>query len=228
MVWLGHSIRISDNFLIISDTKMRQRFQDIKNKLCNVYQYIGDTNIRMKIWKTYVSPIVDWYIPVLFIKPHHDQATANKIEVFVHQTLCWTLKVSRSAPRTQVLENAAERPVKFRVMATAARLRTFAPRTDEELRKGSTAEYASTMGLRSGKTKNAAVKEFPNTEAKDLGDRMHILNDKYQKLPKELVDSFDRDSASYKKFDPEQARKWAKVANGIVQYHANRRRHNTL
>ena len=207
---------------------MQQRFQDIKNKLSNVYQYIGDINIRMKIWQTYISPIVDWCIPVLFTKPIHDWATANEIEVFVHQTLCWTLKVSRSAPRIQVLENAAVRPVKFRVKALAAKLRIHAPRTDKELKEGSTAEYASTMGLRSGKVKNAAVKEFPKAEMKDLGDRMHILNDLYGKLPKEYVDSFDRDSPDYKKFDAGNARKWAKIANGIVRYHSNRRRHETI
>ena len=33
---------------------------------------------------------------------------------------------------------------------------------------------------------------------------------------------------SYKKFNPEEARKWVKEMNGLIQYRANRRRHNSI
>ena len=107
--------------------------------------------------------------------------------------------------------------------AAAAKLTAHAPRTDAELKAGSTAEYASTMTLRGGKQKSAAVKEYPNAKAKDIGDRMHILSNLHAKLPESYKDQFNRDKAAHRKFDKDEARKWARIANGIVSFHANKR-----
>ena len=167
MVWLGHSLKISDGFLILTESRMRQRFQDVKNKLSNAFQYIKCEGVRMKVWKTYIAPIIEWFTPTLFLKPYHSLASSNEIEIFQQLTLSWAMKVSRNAPRDQMDQYAAERSVKYQVKAAAAKLTAHAPRTDAELKAGSTAEYASTMTLRGGKQKSAAVKEYPNAEAKD-------------------------------------------------------------
>ena len=173
MVWLGHSIKINDlGYLLLTETRMRQRFGDVRNKLSNVYQYIGDVGIRMKIWKTYISPVIDWFAPVAFTKPYHDMACANELEVFQQQTLCWAMKVSRNAPRREVDDIACERPVKYRCMTIAARLSEYAHRTDAQLTVGSTATYASEMTLRGGKRKNAAVEKWPAAKRMNIGDRV--------------------------------------------------------
>ena len=95
--------------------------------------------------------------------------------------------------------------------------------------EGSTATYASEMSLRGGKRKNAAVQKWPAAEQKDIGDRMHILAHEIQNLPEEFVAKFDKkNDDTYAKFDAKEARKWARITNGLIQYRANRRRHDTV
>ena len=230
MVWLGHSIRVTEaGHLAFTETRMRQRFADVRNKISNVFQYIGDIGIRMKIWKTYVSPVIEWFCPLAFTKPHHMLASSNELEVFQQLTLCWTMKVSRFAPRIEVDETACERPTKMRCMMIAARLTELAARSTVDMARGSTAEYASTMSLRGGKTKAAEVCRWPAVDNRDIGDRMFVLANIYEELDPEILAKFDKkDKDNHRKFDPVDARKWARVTNGLVRYRANRRRHETL
>ena len=114
-------------------------------------------------------------------------------------------------------------------MTIAARLSKYASRTDEQLTVGSTATYASEMALRGGRTKNAAVQKWPAAEQKDIGDRMHILAHEIENLPDEFKAKFDKKNEdTYAKFNAKEARKWAKITNGLVQYRANRRRNDTV
>ena len=71
------------------------------------------------------------------------------------------MRVSCLAPRTEVDETACERPTRMRCMMIAVRLTKPAARSTVDMARWSTAEYASTMSLRDGKTKAADVCRWP-------------------------------------------------------------------
>ena len=188
MTWLGYTIKLSEQgHLILSDTRMIQKMAELRNKVSNVFQYVGSLAIRMKIFKTYISPIIEYFAPIMFFRPIHALSSANQLEVFQHQMLCWTLKVGRSAPRKDVNLIACETPVRLKCMKIASRLAELTPRTHAELNEST--DTSAAMRLRGGKTTRAS--QWPNADPRDFGDRIFLLQQALQQTPAADIAPFD-------------------------------------
>ena len=88
-VWLGYSLKLhNDGRLEFSDKRMKERFKYAVSLAKSIFQYVRSIFIRWRIFKVYISPIIDWFIPVIALKPRHELAAANEVEQFQHNMLC--------------------------------------------------------------------------------------------------------------------------------------------
>ena len=59
----------------------------------DIFQMLKNT--YTKVYKTHVAPIIDWFIPTVFLLRHDPLATANIIEVFQQRMLTMAIGASR-------------------------------------------------------------------------------------------------------------------------------------
>ena len=74
-----------DAFLVLTENRMKQRFADAEKKMLDCFQYISSLKIRRRIWQVYISPIIEWFLPVIMTRPNHTLASANAAEVYQHR-----------------------------------------------------------------------------------------------------------------------------------------------
>ena len=99
--WLGYSLKITvDHRLIFTDTKVLARFKRTLGMARSVFQYVSSMYVRWRIFRVYISPIIEWYLPVVAHKPRHELAWNNILESFQHQMLALVTGASTKASTT--------------------------------------------------------------------------------------------------------------------------------
>ena len=125
-VWLGYSFHFADDlFLHMTTSKMNQRFESSRRMILDIFQYVRSPIVRRLIYQVYVSPIVDWFLPVVMTSPSHDLAKANKCASYQHDILALVIDVCRNCSAADLHEKLAVKPVHFKLREMAARLSNF-------------------------------------------------------------------------------------------------------
>ena len=132
--WLGYTLELTtQHYLKFTETNMIGKFYEAKRNLENIYQYLTDEYTKLQIWKIYISPIVEWFLPCIAHKKRHGLTQNNRIESFQLQTLCLALRASTKIGTVKIDEIAYIRPVKFRLLTMGSRLAEHVPRSATEL-----------------------------------------------------------------------------------------------
>ena len=102
-VWLGYSLRAELHggltYMEISDKKAKQKIEHCKRMLENVFQYTKDVTVRWRLYKVYICPIIECYLPTYF---NHQWDKRHPIAVFQHKCLCAIISVKTMSPITAV------------------------------------------------------------------------------------------------------------------------------
>ena len=204
-IWLGYSLKLTDDgFLLLTQTKMNQRFETCRRLVQDPFQYIEDTSMHRKIFMIYVSPVIDWFLPVVMLEPVHELARANKCGKFQHDMLSMVFNVSRNCSAEKLFEIAAVKPISFKLRETAVRLSKFVARDHDDIFLGpQKTNPGGQMSLRSGKSKTVIA--WFGAEKRDLGDRIYMLAHEYKNLPRETIEKYDPTSANALSFDVKKA-----------------------
>ena len=189
----------------------------------SIFQTLSNTYTRWKVYKTYVAPIIDWFIPTIFLLRHDPLAAANKIEVFQQRMLTLATGASRCTNRDEVNHNARERPVKLKCLILADKLSTFFYRDVAEMMASENSVVGNQpMRLRSGANKHDRL--WAGTEKQDFGDRVYILKHKFDALPEEEKTLHKSGAPGTLPFDPTEVDRWAKISNRKTKQRIERRR----
>ena len=116
ITWLGYSIKFTDDFfLIFTESKMDKRFFKVKNLMNDSFQYLEPVYIRWKIWRIYLSPVLEWYLPAFMSDPSmrlDSTRPANKLEIFQQACLARVLGVPPTVCREKLNCILGEKSVK--------------------------------------------------------------------------------------------------------------------
>ena len=220
-IWLGYSFHLSDDgFLNLTPSRMNQRFETSRRIINDVFQYVHSPAVRRRIYQVYISPVVDWFLPVIMTMPIHDLAKANKCATFQHDVLAKVLRVSRNCAADKLHENLAVKTVWYKSREMASRLSKFISRDHDAIYLGdqTSGPEAGNMRLRSGKTKS--VIPWAGADKRDLGDRIYILAHEFNEIDDSIKDKYNKSSPNRQIFDLKAALVWARKTNASIQKRA--------
>ena len=87
-VWLGYSIKLVEGRRVLfTDSKLLGRMIKTTNLACSVFQYLKSVFVRWRVYKVYIAPIIEWYLPTMAHKPRTAGSRANILESFQHRVL---------------------------------------------------------------------------------------------------------------------------------------------
>ena len=216
--WLGYTLELTtQHYLKFTETNMIGKFYEAKRNLENIYQYLSDEYTKLQIWKIYIAPIIEWFLPCIAHKKRHELAQNNKIESFQLQTLCLALRASTKIGTTKINEVACIRPVKLRLLTMGSRLAKHVPRAAAELMTTQPNQVNSAYGLRSGMQQRHCV--WTNAEFKNFTDQIIILKEEFKNTDERLLGRFQRDSRHRVKFNKHEIRSTISSLNSQVRSH---------
>ena len=115
-------------------------------------QYLSNPFTKWRIYRVYIAPVIDWFLPVVFGKRKHDLQKANDLESFQHKCLCDIFNATINISRTGLEKAVGERSILLKTQVLASRLAKYVSRKDNEMRRGTDAlnESIIQMNLRGG------------------------------------------------------------------------------
>ena len=199
-VWLGQSLKlVAENYLIITENRMKQRFMDVAKKVDDLFQYERSPLIRRKVYMVYVRPTIEWFLPVIMTKSQRELATSNAIEVFQQKMLAKIFGLPSTVSRHALNKHAAEPSVKEKVITIANRLSRHYPRDSKYLQYGNAnVAIAQAQPLQMRNRNVVRLNFWKNMDKKDFGDQVTFLQSKILENSTNL------------KFDLKRALTWAK------------------
>ena len=217
--WLGYSLKITqDHRLMFTETKMLARFKRTLGMVRSVFQYVSSLYVRWRIYKVYISPIIDWYLPVIAHKPRHALAQNNSVESFQHQLLALVTGASTSASTKGLEQVCEEPPVSFKLRRLCSRLDQYVFRnpTVPGAQLSQPLQHEERV-LRSGV--RVIEKDPVLTDRKDFGDNIYLLAKEF------ASDTASRDKYVRNKgrnrekrdFDIQGVQNWVKTCNSEIQ-----------
>ena len=121
-VWLGYSLCLKDDDLRFDNTKFEKKKNEIRKYVREIFQYSPTISIRRKIFITYISPIIDYYLPSLIMT---NQNRVNDLEKFQKEILKKVLGVPFSCPGNQVERVLKIDPVQIRLYKACNRYKNY-------------------------------------------------------------------------------------------------------
>ena len=213
-VWLGYSLKLNYRygvyFLDFSDDKIDSKIKSCKRMLSTVFQYTNNITIRYKVYKTYISPIIECFIAADIAS---SDLTRSKLEKFHHFAICKVLNVPLTSPIIEAREALNEQAYLTRKCIIANRLFNYI--TDEN------DHYSILRTLKNGK-------DIYGYKGKPIGkgdyiDKLFSLKKTWEKLEDSDLENLP--------FDPTKAKEAAKgirkdVAKAIVKRKREENKHN--
>jgi len=205
--WLGYSFGFDENLnLVFTETKMKKSFNKVKLMMFDVFQYVDSIYVRWKIYRIYISPVIEWYIPTIITDPGMKQDSfrpSNTIEIFQQMCLAEVLGVTPNVSRDELNEIMCEKSVKTKVGIVANRLAGFCER-DLNMLKWANGIIPQGFGTRSLRQ---IQPRWDGVEKGDLGDWMHMIAEQHRNQIDNQVEIQKR------KFDDFSAQQWGKMQN---------------
>ena len=207
-VWLGYSLELTNQYYLkFTETRMIQKFNFARQCMDNVFQHLTDQYTKLRIWSVYISPIIEWFLPVIAINKRHEFAGSNKIQAFQHSTLGSVFGALQSVSRIKLCKVACVRPINQRLLKLGNRLREFVTTSTQDLLTEPINHVASTYNLRSGHYNRAS--KWVNVETKDFTDQVIMLQDELNTIQvhdESIMGRFERDSRHRVKFNKVSAK----------------------
>ena len=212
-VWLGYSLKLTaDCRLMFTETKLLARTKKSLMMASSIFQYVKSIFIRWRIFKVYIAPIIEWYLPTIAHKPRLPNSSANTLESFQHQMLTLVSGACSRSSRSALEEVMAEMPVKLKLQKFGARLARHASRNLYALLTGG--HGPATRELRSSRDSEPVGITWRGADKRDLGDSLSCLG--YEYSVNESRKKFIKGSLLKIHFDANETRAWVKVNNAKI------------
>jgi len=188
---------------------MTDRFNQTLVLASNTFQYLQTLYVRWKIYRVYISPVIEWFLPVAAMeKGVEESSSANAVEVYQQKMLAMVASITSSVNRDGLNDIMRERPTALKMMLLAQKHSKYLdPRDPEKLRWGKQGPVEpSTVTLRSNKVLQDT--RWKGLERGDLGDRLTYLALKLEEVPDERLGAYVNGHPNFIKFDSKTAQAW--------------------
>ena len=116
----------------------------------SIFQYLRSISTRRRIFRVYISPIIEWYLPVIMTKHKTAGSKANVIESFQHQMLALVSGACTKTNAADLAKIMVETPVDIKLGKLCSRHRKRLVRNEYKLMNG--AQPCSTRVTRNNRT----------------------------------------------------------------------------
>ena len=118
--WLGYKLELQDGGnLIFEVTYVQQKIIAAGRLKDIIFQYTKSLTIRIKFYKTYMAPIIEWFIPIALQQSVNADTIIHK---FQRDCLKSTLDLPFTAPNEEVEEIMNEMKVAYKAKRAAKRI----------------------------------------------------------------------------------------------------------
>ena len=155
--WLGYKLKLLDNGQLVFDVEYaKSKFITATNLLKSVFQYTKNMRIRVKVYKTYMAPFTEWFIPLVLQEKAHKEDTI--VHKFQNECLKMTLDLPFTASTQRTEEILNERSIKLKAARAAKRINLICETIKAEEEAVSIIEGANAVGrMETRRNKNQAV-----------------------------------------------------------------------
>ena len=214
-VWLGYKLILTDEGEIVFDRdRIITKLVSISLLRDSVFQYTANITLKWKIFKTYIAPFIELYLPLAIQENVKQNQTI--LHKFQHDCLCKVLGVSFRSCRVKVEEAMGELSVKSKAIRLSKRmvLSRYAGDIEELIVKDAVGESQGPK-TRSGKTR-LSPEQIKKRDYKKWDYITKLANLSFEELEQKVKFNFDN----------KKMKAWAKKINENNQKAIRRRQDN--
>ena len=155
--WLGYKLKLLDNGQLIFDIEYaKSKFLVATSLMKSIFQYTKKVRIRVKIYKTYLAPFTEWFIPIVLQEKTQKEDTV--VHKFQNDCLKQTLELPFTASTSKTEEILNEMPVKLKAARAAKRIDSICRTVEAENRAVKIIEELNGTGrMETRNSRNRAV-----------------------------------------------------------------------
>ena len=220
-VWLGYSLQLTASCkLIFTESKMRARFIRTTTMVRSIFQYIRSIFVRWRVYKVYVAPIIEWYLPCIFHKPMHDLSSSNAVRSFQHQMLCLVTGACCTTSTVKLAELLNEPPVRFKMGRLANRLKDHMSHRCRLRLWGIDSWDTANGGIVLRSQRETTTRPWAGVDKRDFGDAIFMLGESFadnKEGPKKYLRKKGNSVNKYRlEFDVQKVRTWVRINNADI------------
>ena len=118
--WLGYKLILTEEGELKFDlASITSKLITLATFRADVFQYTSSTNLRLKIYKTYLAPFIELYATIVI---QGGKDFNSEVHKFQHSCLCSAIGASFTTNKIMVEEKCGEPPVLYKAIRMAKRL----------------------------------------------------------------------------------------------------------
>ena len=119
--WLGYHLQLTPDGQLKFDTvTIIAKFKVLRTLRDNIFQYTNSITLKLKIYKTYFAPFIEFYAPV--VVQGNELNLGTEVHKFQHDCICKATGACYTTSRNELEKRTGESPVLFKVIRLAIRL----------------------------------------------------------------------------------------------------------
>ena len=197
-VWLGYSLGLKSKgnltHLVFTESRVKQKVEGARQMMLDVFQYTQSIFIRYKLYKVYIAPIIECYLPAYLSYKYERR---HELAVFQHACLTMVLGIARMCKISRVEDALSEKCILEKTLSLCERLR-------RNLRNDFTLTVDG--NLRGGRNRNVKI----SGQDIDPADFCHRIITIYHDLNKRKFPIKKKFSHEYAKKSASILKKWTK------------------
>ena len=118
--WLGYHLSLDANAnLIFNEKEIDEKIKSVEYFRNLAFQYTRNMSLRWKIWKVYIAPFVELYLPLVIQNKQHKLTSVHRLQ---HQTMCRALGLPHTVCRRKMELKVGEKSIEEKAQRLAERL----------------------------------------------------------------------------------------------------------
>ena len=186
----------------------------------SAFQYIRSIYLRWRIFKVYICPVIEWYLPVIMTKHKSAGSNLNAIESFQHQMLSLVSGACSKCNSIELCKTMAESPVEFKLNKLSHRIMKYVDRDIFYLAYGDMNQALTTYRETRGGTQEVKI-PWRGVKKWNFGDTIYKRAYLHEKDDRRKF--FDKNGIEKLEFKPDVVKKWMRQTNRVIRLRARRR-----
>ena len=122
-IWLGHSLKMNNLGMVeVTDARFLSKIKSIRAAVLEIFNITKCLVMRHRIFRTYISPIFDFYIPAVIVRDLRERNQFTKLQ---HELLTYVMDLGPSAPEHDTRKHLRIRSIAERVVICSKRMSTY-------------------------------------------------------------------------------------------------------
>ena len=205
--WLGYHLLINESMMIeFNVTKIKETVNTVNSFRTKAYSYTDSIGLRWRIFKVYISPFVELFLPLVIQAPTTGPKAKTIIHDLQHHSMCFALGLPFTTGRREIETFMGEKAVEEKAQRMAKRM--IEVLNIQKPRLCAKDETPCERTTRSGKI---------------VWDKPISKHDKHQFIIRLFISAdLTIEETPKIRFDIKKVKKWCTIKRMEIQEHANK------